>query len=247
MEVTGVGIGFIDVPAEHTQAYNTWYDQDHVPKNLALAEVTGARRYVATPDCKEARPPVAMEQLSRETGAYCTIYQFCGDVKAAAASWHALGQDLRGKKRMFRHGNVPYSGVYGLKKTLARGGIPVAKAAVPYLGHQGILVALTQVADASMREAVDTWFEEVHGVDLLDVPGVAAAMRYAKLEGPDEGHSMNLYLLDGDPVSVAKEVEARRETWLAKGRLPSPGGASKVLFMSVYRSVVQTQYDFETA
>ena len=143
---------------------------------------------------------------------------------------------------MFRHGNVPYTGIYRLDTAMARANIPVATPAIPYLGHQGVLVVLTDVPDASRRDDVQRWYEEVHAPDLLDVPGVAAAMRFSHVMS--EGRYMNLYLLDGDPPEVAAEVNARRERWQAQGRLPSPGGASKAQFFSPYRRVTQTQYDF---
>ena len=85
MKVSGIGVGFIDVPQEHTQAYNTWYDHDHIPENLALPEITGARRYVATPDYKAVRRPVEMEELADGAGTYCTIYLFCEPDLAKAA------------------------------------------------------------------------------------------------------------------------------------------------------------------
>ncbi len=245
MRVEGIGIGFIDVPQEHTDAYNRWYDQDHVPENLALREITGARRYVATPDCKAVRPPAALPELADGAGTYCTTYLFGeADLAKAAESWHALGQEMRQRRRMFRHGRVPYGGVYRLEKALARKDIPVAADAVPYVGHQGVMIVLTQVADESRRADVDRWFEEVHAPDLLEVPGIAAAMRLSRFESPTEGRYMNLYLLDGDPVAVIGEMGQRRERWVKEGRTPSPGNASAVHFLSPYRSVAPMQYDF---
>lgn len=243
MKVQGIGVGFIDVPQEHTDAYNIWYDQDHIPENLALPEITGARRYVATPEYKAARRPVAMEELADGAGTYCTIYLFGEpDLAKAAESWHVLGNDLRKQRRMFRHGRVPYSKVYRLDKALARKDIPVAPEAIPFLGHQGIFVVLTEVADASRRADVDRWYEEIHAPDILEIPGIAAAIRFSQFEG--DGRYMNLYLIDGDPLTAFREIGQRSDGWVKRGRSPSPGNASKVVFMSPYRSVNAMQYDF---
>ena len=124
MEVKGMAVGFIDVPQEHTEAYNYWYDFDHLAENLALPEICGARRYVATPDCKAVRdcrfPP-----LDGGQGTYFTSYLInTDDLDAAGESWHRLGTDLRKKRRFFRHGNVPYGGIYRLKKTLLSPSVP---------------------------------------------------------------------------------------------------------------------------
>ena len=249
MEVKGMAVGFIDVPQEHTEAYNYWYDFDHLAENLALPEICGARRYVATPDCKAVRdcrfPP-----LDGGQGTYFTSYLInTDDLDAAGESWHRLGTDLRKKRRFFRYGNVPYGGIYRLKKTLLSPSVPpVVTEAGPWLGHQGVLVVLSQVRDPSMQDAVEEWFEQVHAPDVLEIPGMASGMRFWRYapgkDEPDEGWALNLYLLDGDPVEVKKEINRRIPGWLEQGRMPSPGGASDAQFLSVYRSVVPTKYDF---
>ena len=107
---------------------------------------------------------------------------------------------------------------------------------------------LSQVRDPSMRDAVEEWFEQVHAPDVLEIPGMASGMRFWRYapgkDEPDEGWALNLYLLDGDPVEVKKEINRRIPGWLEQGRMPSPGGASDAQFLSVYRSVVPTKYDF---
>ncbi len=250
MEIKGIAVGFIDVPQEHTKDYNYWYDFDHLPENLALPEICGARRYVATPDCKAVRDG-SFGPLGEGRGTYFTSYLLnTDDLDQAGESWHELGSALRKKKRFFRHGSVPYGGIYRLKKTLISKHVPpVVNEAGPWLGHQGVLVVLSQVRDPSMREAVEEWFETIHAPDVLDIPGMACGMRlwrYApQNDEPENGWAMNLYLLDGDPVEVKKEIDRRRPYWLEQGRMPSPGLASDAQFLGVYRSVTPVRYDFE--
>jgi hypothetical protein len=244
MRVTGIAVGFIDVPEEHTQAYNRWYDLDHVPENLALPEITGARRYVATPELVAARPPSLQPELSDGAGKYFTTYLLgTEDLAQATESWHALGDRLRRAGRFFRHGRAPYAGVYRLERAVARPGVPVAPEAVPHLGHRGAFVALSRVADPARRAEADRWYEEVHFPDLLDVPGVLAALRLSRFEMPDEGRFMSLYLLDGDPATVAAEWAARRRDLVARGRMPSPD-SSRSLFFAPYRRVTPLVYEF---
>ena len=66
MKTMGLVAAFVDVPQEHTEDYNRWYDFDHVPEYVALPEFLSARRYVATPDLKKLRPESSLEDIDAE-------------------------------------------------------------------------------------------------------------------------------------------------------------------------------------
>ena len=95
----------------------------------------------------------------------------------------------------------------------------------------------------SGRADVDRWYEEIHAPDILEIPGIAAAIRFSQFEGDGDGRYMNLYLIDGDPLTAFREIGQRSDGWVKRGRSPSPGNASKILLMSPYRSVNAMQYD----
>lgn len=245
MKLTGMMAGFIDVPAEHTRAYNTWYDMEYMPEYAALPGFIGGRRYVATPDCKATRPANVMPALAQGKGTYLTLYLLCAqDFAPALAAFNANSASLRQQRRLFRHGAVAERGFYRLDRAFVRKGNPLSAEAIPYAGHCGIHAVLTEVPDAASRPAVDRWWADVHAPDLLSVPGVLAAMRLSRFEPPGEGRYMNLYLLDQDPPTVAAEIAKRSPQWRAAGR-GSPGGASHPIFGSPYRLLVPTQYDFK--
>ncbi len=244
MKTMGLVAAFIDVPQEHTEDYNRWYDFDHLPEYVALPEFLSARRYVATPDMKKLRPESSLEDLKDGRGTYFTNYLLgTDDLAKVRESFGERSAFLRDEHRIFRHGRVVDVGFYKLEHISARGDIPVRDEAIPYLGHRGVMAVLTRVEDASRREEVDRWFREIHAPDLLGVPGFVAAMRFSRFDGV-EGRYMNLYLLDGEPTAAVRALEKHRERWMAQGRSPSPGGASKILFSSAYRYVVPAQYDF---
>lgn len=245
MEITGCAIGMIDVPQEHTHDYNWWYDFDHIPENLALPEIVSAGRYVATPDCQSLRPKSEHPPLRDGAGAYFTVYYFgTSDLDQAQKSWGQLGQEMRHAGRMYRHGRVPYAGIYALELIRARADIPVRPAAVPYIGHQGVLVVLAQVPDPARRNEVNEWYRDVHAVDLLDVPGIAATMRYHRHGQADASHYMNLYLLDGDPVDVVQEIAKRRPEWQSNGRTAPVGTISFPYYQGAYRTIAPLDYGF---
>lgn len=251
MQANGAVVGLIDVPQEHTQDYNVWYDFDHLPEFVALDDMLLGRRYVADTECRAARPnPSKLPELADGKGSYCTTYFMnTDDIGAVMGYWNEAGVRLRKEKRIFRHGKIADVTFYKLIQAHARPGIPVVEAAIPYLGHQGIYVVMAEVADPAMRPAVNEWFAEAHSKDLLAVPGVVAAMRleaHAEFGTGAEkaGRYLNLYLLDEDPVKTVAEIQNAREGWVARGTSPAPGGASNVLFQSPYRYVTPTRYDF---
>jgi hypothetical protein len=245
VRVTGIGIGFIDVPQEFTEEFNRWYDLDHVPENLALPEVTGARRYVATPECKAGRKMVRMPELADGAGTYCTVYLFGEeDLGKAAASWHALGAEMRSQRRMYPKGRVPYSGIYRTQMVHARPDIAVAPEAIPFLGHTGILVVFTQVPHEH-REAVDKWYDEIHGPDSLEMPGFLASIRFSRVEEPDQGNFLSIFLLEGDPAHATREIDKKWDDWITRGRLPAPHNGSRGRFVGAYRAVTPFEYAFQ--
>ena len=246
MEVKGLIAAFIDVPQEHTEPYNTWYDFDHLPEYVGLPGFLTARRYVATPDCKAARPPAGLEELDKGQGTYFTTYLLgTADIAQVMADFKEMSAYLRREKRIFRHGRVIDVGFYKTEHIAARDDIPVHTAAVPFLGHRGVMAVLTNVPDPSKRDVVNEWFREAHAPDLTAVPGIVNAMRFSRFDKPELGRYLNLYMLDGDPAQVVAGVQAARESWIKKGTSPSPDGASKPLFNSPYKFIHPTEYSFK--
>jgi len=245
MEVKGLIAAFIDVPQEHTEAYNTWYDFDHLPEYVGLPGYLAGRRYVATPDCKAVRPPTSLDEMSNGRASYFTTYLLgTDDIATVMGHFQDMGTYLRSEKRIFRHGHVIDVGFYKTEHVAARDDIPVLEPAVPFLGHRGVMAVLANVPDPSKRELVNTWFREAHAPDVMSVPGVVNAMRFSRFDKPELGRYLNLYMLDADPPQVAAAVQAARDTWVKKGTSPSPQGASTPLFSSTYKFIYPTDYSF---
>ena len=50
MEPTGIIFAGLDCDADSIEAWNRWYDLEHVPPNVSMAGVMLGRRYVAPPE-----------------------------------------------------------------------------------------------------------------------------------------------------------------------------------------------------
>lgn len=245
MQVKGIVAAFVDVPQKDLVDFNYWYDFDHAPEFIGLPEFTVGRRYYASPECKAARMPSRVPELSNAGSSYFTTYFIdTDDIQKAVDSFRGKAAELRAGKRFFRSGRTLDAGFYRLDSVIARKGIPVSTAAMPYLGHRGVLTVLTQVPDPALRSDVGRWFREVHAPDVLSVPGAVAAMRFVRFEAPDRGRFLHLYLLDGNPADVWQEMGKVREQWAARGHLPYNQEQQQIQWVSPYNSVVPARYDF---
>ena len=74
MLVKGMTIGFLDAEPGFAEEFNRWYDMDHLPENVALPGIVGARRYAATPEDKAFRQSTKMKEFSEGQGTFCTTY-----------------------------------------------------------------------------------------------------------------------------------------------------------------------------
>ncbi len=243
MEVKVISAGFVEVHQKDLVDFNTWYDFDHVPEWVSQQHVIAGRRYVATPECKALRAPSQIPELPNAGASYLTTYLLhTDDLAVASANSRAKTEEIKKRKGLFRSGKVVRSSMFRMQTALARKGIPVSAAAIPFLGHRGVYAALTHVADPAARPQVDRWFAETHASDLFGIPGFAAAMRLAQVDAP--GYYMNLYLLDRDPVATLQDFRKQSAAWPGGGRFP--GGASTTLFSSPYELIAPGRYDFRT-
>jgi hypothetical protein len=237
----------LDIPAEYTAEYNRWYDLDHMPEHVAKPDVLAGRRYVA-PRGLRAVPGAVRCELLGGYPPYLTTYLFGGplDMRDAAAreGWLALDRTLLRSGRFWRLGQASYHGLWTVASALARPGCLVRPAAVPYLAHQGVIVALGRAAAPErVPEAVE-WWERVHFPDLATVPGLLAAVRLEPTED-DSDLVLHLLLCDGDPETVARGIEAAKAYWRPVGRFPAHGGVYRELAFLPYRRLIPFEYDFD--
>ena len=245
MQVTGMGIGFIDVRPEDALEYNRWWDVTMGPENAALPELAAARRYVAPPDYQALRGPVEEKGFEPGRGTYCHLYMYSiPDLEAGMASMAALATRLGEQGRGFGKGWSRYQGPQRLVSALARKGAGVDAVAVPYVGHVAIHFSIGVVAEKAMIPEVAAWHDEVRLPDILETPGFLAAMRLSSIEPESEGRFINVFYLDEHPKQALAALASRAPELSARGRLASPGDAIRPLFGGPYRPLVPLQYDF---
>jgi hypothetical protein len=81
------------------------------------------------------------------------------------------------------------------------------------MASRGRIVVLSNPAPGKEKE-YDRWYQDVHLADVVAVPGVSAAQRFA-LAGDVDGaphRFLALYDIDGDPADVWAEIRRRAGT-----------------------------------
>ena len=73
---------------------------------------------------------------------------------------------------------------------------------------RSVLVVLTAPVPGREDEYHE-WYDRVHLADVLDVPGVVSAARFAPAAGSDEPRFLALYEVEGDPTLVVSELQRR--------------------------------------
>ena len=234
MQVTGILLALLDMPAEHAEAYNRWYDLDHMPEHVAKDDILYGRRYVATTTLRQS-PAIESGPLTNGHPPYATIYSFGGPLdfasEEATRGWTDLDRHITKAGRYWRQGSVALAGRFRLESARARPSVLVQERAVPHLAHRGIIVAIGRVASAEDRAKAAEWWDRTRLVDLFAVPGLLAALRFAPVDG-DRFSS-----IDGDqagpdgprtalrrPAAASHGRRRRRRAWLAG---PGPVASSR--------------------
>jgi hypothetical protein len=246
MEVKGILLAFPNIAPEYTEAYNRWYDLDHLAEHISKPDVLTARRYVAPRDLREA-PGVLVGEATAGYQPYATVYMFGVDDftgEEALAGWRTKDRGLIKGGRFWRAGSVPASGRWRLAQTFRRPSLHVSDEAVPYLAHRGLIVAIGQPPAPDQKDDAIRWWTDTHLPDLLTLPGLLAALRFDPADDSNTGRLLHLLLLEDDPAAVMPRIIHALHYSQAVGRYPAHGGVYQPLTFLPYRSITPLDYNF---
>src|SRR4051812_43286353 len=180
MEINGMHLAFLDIPAEYTQEYNTWYDLDHMPEHVSKGDVVMGRRYYADRSLRGLPASQTCDLLGGHAP-YLTIYSFGGPLDMmsdeARGLWRTMDNGIVRQGRYWQKGRGVGGGMFRVADVTARPSCLVSKPAIPHLNHRGVIVAYGKPATPEQRDDAVAWWERTHLPDLLSVPGVLAAIR----------------------------------------------------------------------
>lgn len=248
MQITGIMLALLDIPAAYTNEYNRWYDLDHLPEHLSKADVVAGRRYVATRQLRAA-PGVVAGDITGGHPPYATTYLFGGPVdfmsREALDGWQEKDRTIVKAGRYWREGRGLYARRWRSAEAVARPSVLVAPEAVPHLAHRGIIVALGRAPSPDRVDEAVHWWRTTHLVDLFAVPGVLAALRFTPEEAEERDQVLHILLCEDAPHEVMARIDEAMRYQRAVGRFPAHGGVYQPLAFLPYERIVPLEYDFE--
>jgi hypothetical protein len=249
MEITGIALALLDIPAEFTHEYNRWYDLDHLPEHISKGDVVTARRYVADPVLRSTKGTEASEALGGHPP-YATIYFFGGPLDfttdEAKSLWTEKDKIIRRAGRYWKDGRVPYHGYWRLADARARPSSLISREAIPHLPHRGVIVALGRAPSSERRDDAVRWWTETQLVDLFSVPGLLGALRFDPAdEGADPDQILHVLLCEDRPIEVMERIQKARKYQTAVGRYPAHGGAYESIAFLPYEWIVPLQHEIQ--
>lgn len=204
MRPTGLIVAALDCDADSIEAFNRWYDLEHIPPNVALQGVMLGRRYVATPELHEVRVTDPSSGLAGQRGTFLTIYTLCEPPLATVTGMSELREVLYADNRM----NFPAD-----KKVVRDGGaldfvsavsspdIALPPDDVPFVGHSGILLVRRR-----SDEAVAAWYRKDWASTVCALDGVHGVMSLHFAGSEDE--ELDVVFVEGDLVARTRQIRA---------------------------------------
>jgi hypothetical protein len=247
MEINGIQLVFLGIPAEYTEEYNRWYDLDHMPEHVSKDDVIMGRRYVADRSLRDLPASFVSDAFGGHPP-YLSIYWFGGPLDMASEEarqgWRTKDRGIVKQGRYWLRGHVTGGGMFRVAETMARPSVLVAKEAVAHLNHRGVIVAYGKTPSLERRDEAVSWWWDTHLVDLFAVPGVLAALRCDPVER-DQDHVLHLILCEDSPVRVMPRIDATLRYQGAVGRWPAYGGVYEPVAFLPYERIVPLEYGFD--
>lgn len=194
MEPTGIIFAGLDCDADAIEAWNRWYDLEHVPPNVSMPGVMLGHRYVAPPRLHDLRRVRNESGFAGKRGSFVTIYTLCAPPESVFASMTTLRDKLYAENRMnfppdkkvVREGDV-----FTLLGATSSAYIALPRADIPFVGHTGIVIVQRRGADDVSRWYRDEWARRVVAID-----GIHGVMSLSSYNRP--GLEMDIAFVEGD-------------------------------------------------
>ena len=201
MKSSGVIVAALDSLPDAIEAWNRWYDLDHLPPNVALPGILSGRRYVASPELNALRARTEGSWWTDRQASFLTIYTLCGDIMETFGAMVTLRDELDAAGRMFPEDQKVVRGGDGLtlERATGRSGLTNDPAELPFLGHSGLVVLRNRDAGSFSEGDHETLAEA-----LLSDDAGSALLSYKS--AVVTGAGLHVLLLEGDVAGRAKVV-----------------------------------------
>jgi hypothetical protein len=189
---TGLLMLWTDVDPEHEEAFNRWYDEEHLDRLLQVPGFLSAARYVALRGGPKYLAMYELEEVNvLRTAAFLDEIRYRPSPRRQKASGGHVGRNylLNAYRQIFPARTDP---------------IELTMAPSPYLQMGRIDIP------AHMEEEFNDWYDWVYVPGYLAVPGVIRARRYLAVEG--QPRYLTVYEFERPDVPDSEAWDRARES-----------------------------------
>jgi hypothetical protein len=241
VQLTGVALALLEVPAELEAEFNDWYDLDHQPEHVSLPDVLYGRRYKAPARAAGSAALIASDLTSGHPN-YATLYLMGGPAdftgEAAQAGHRTKDRELRRQGRFWSAGRVVYTTYWRFQAASTRPSLRISAEAAPFIAHRGLIAAVGRPGPSAGLDDACRWWDEVEIPDLFDVPGIEAVVRFETATGDTAAPMLHLVYLSRPASALLPAIEAMRERQGLLGRFPPHAQAYEPLVFLPYDWIV---------
>jgi hypothetical protein len=194
----------LDCDADSIEAFNRWYDLEHVPPNVSLAGVMAGHRYAAPPDLHALRVADPSSPLAGGRGTFVTIYTLCQAPLEVVAAMAELREVLYATDRMSFPADkkvVRDGGALEIVSAVSSPELALPPIDVPFVGHNGILMVRRRGSDA-----VHAWYHQEWTNQVARLDGVHGVMSLRFAGG--DGDQLDLVFVEGDVAERTAAIRA---------------------------------------
>jgi hypothetical protein len=237
--------------------YNEYHQLDHQPENRALRGVIHGDRWVRTRACVDASTGDDPRFAATH---YLVHYLFREPLDQSLQEWNELAvlSHQLGRFTANRYVTRPFRGFFVPVKTYRAAGVKLSDDAIPLAPSRGIYVSVSEVIgrDRGELEDVFAWYDETLIPTLLECRGATGAMSFVDDPGitrhPDGSElparnlplRIDLFYLEGDPLSFAAEVRARTPEWRVDGVSRDRASVDRTLFSGPMLTIRPWEWDW---
>ena len=189
---TGLLMAWCDVVAEHEDAFNEWYDREHINHLLKIPGFLSGGRYRAL---RGGPKYLAMYELQEpevlNTTAFLDEVRYRPTADRAKTSPSAVGRNfiLNGYRQIFPARTNPAEDTHPMAPFLQMGRMDIP---------------------AHMEEEFNDWYNTCYIPDFLTVPGVIRARRYMAVEAQPK--YLTVYEFENPHVPDTEAWQSKRES-----------------------------------
>jgi hypothetical protein len=229
-------------PGTHEEV-TRWHEEIHRPEmHGTIPNIYHSEDWLSPVEYMALRPPT---ELPRRGGEYLCLYWSQGTAEELSEGVRTYAAEARERSSYHPHQEIVWRDRMVVSAGQVRPGMEVTVDTVPLLHNTGLLMTISELADAGGRETYERWSEDVQVPRMLASGIFSGHYGLHSMEGAEQNVYVDIYFVErGDPIEKYQELQALEAGWKQDGNgLADGDGVRREIFKGLYRPIIPGQYD----